>query len=90
MDDLISRQAAIDALITVKSCLVEEEQLFMDCLISDIERLPSAYPKKGRWRLLHKDIEGVWFGCTNCGNGMIFDDYKPYDYCPNCGARMEE
>ena len=41
-NDIISRQAAIDALETVKSCLVEEEHQFLDCLISDMKKLPSA------------------------------------------------
>ena len=51
MTDLIDRQAAIDALETVKSCLVEEEHQFLDCLISDMKKLPSAEPerKHGKW-----------------------------------------
>ena len=58
--------------------------------IECIEEEPSAYPKKGRWSLCADDIEDGWFVCTSCGNGMTFDDYKPYDFCPNCGADMRE
>ena len=106
MTDLIDRQAAIDALITVKSCLVEEEQLFVDCLISDIERLPSAEPerKRGKWTSSQAYAEVGECYCTVCKTVYYADDLLNVgetdecgvgqallpNYCPNCGARMVE
>ena len=43
----------------------------------------------GEWEL-HKDIDGEYGICSVCGNDADFSHYgKPYAYCPNCGARME-
>ena len=94
MSDLISRQAAIDALETVKSCLVEEEHQFLDCLISDMKKLPSAEPerKKGKW--IKADSQQYFrkhyplFTCSACGYRK--DSQKKWNYCPNCGARMDK
>jgi len=70
MDDLISRQAAIDALNG----------------LNKIVNLPSAQPKKGRW-LNHLGLPLSDF-CSVCANDSPFN--KHWDYCPNCGAKMEE
>ena len=86
MDDLISRQAAIDALI---------EGFFpkrgIDAAICAIEDLPSA-ERQGKWvnekyRWI-KSISMWWsaaYECSVCGEAGI----KDWHYCPNCGARME-
>ena len=103
MNDLVSRQAAIDA--------VHEE--FDDCLVWDesgkrtadefeiiINRLPSAQPerKRGRW-IYGEDNPGTgrdgWF-CSECEHFEMWDysvDMKSAElnlpnYCPNCGADM--
>ena len=93
MNDLISRQAAIDVL---------EERLQANgysnvALVSELNRsigylmqLPSAQPerKTGRWIIY--DIAlfdgGVDVKCSECGQCGC----APYwDFCPNCGAKME-
>ena len=83
MDDLISRQAAIDA--------VWFEPSYTDLLnvlteVRDrLEQLPSA------------DVAPVWHGrwkknddytCSLCSYRMVIGD-GAYNYCPNCGARMD-
>lgn len=104
MDDLISRQAAIDSLDEY----IEEYSYDLDengyhnpkwCAMQEakmtIQRLPSA-ERRGRWI---NGNEGIWNAvilpkCSICGetfyemNVNINGEY-PYNYCPNCGARME-
>ena len=93
MDDLISRQAAIKAIcehgtelerrgITVLS-VANHKQVTVDLL----ENLPSA-ERRGRWtteRTMEHD--GEWY-CSVCGYEPTV--YEASNYCPNCGARMEE
>ena len=94
MDDLISRQAAIDALRnylvgknvpgdgTLTCRLIENEV---------INKLPSAQPKSGRWISADAIFGGVPFYCSECGeNTRDTVMGKPrWKYCPMCGAKME-
>ena len=83
MDDLISRQDAIEALI-------QEFYSNVDDYISErqavhaIEKLPSAQPerKKGKW--IPYLPEGLRYKCSECESK--YD--TPWRFCPNCGARM--
>lgn len=91
MDDLISRQAAITLPIMPKEyrkhkpidCDDAYEQGWGDCQ-SCIERLPTA-EKKGEWVLM-SDCTGKYYACSWCGR----EGYSGMNYCPNCGARMED
>ena len=88
MDDLISRQAAIDEL---------EERLQANgysnvALVSELNRsigylmrLPSIDAvKHGRW----KYISFLTVECSEC-KAQIHDlEYS--NFCPNCGAKMDE
>ena len=90
MDDLISRQAAIDIIKGIDSHFVKY-----------VEQLPPAQPERirGRWKYKGKirawDVFGTeTFGvkreCTNCGFVHIFiEDHGHYPYCPICRADME-
>ena len=94
MSDLISRQAAIDALETVKSCLVEEEHQFLDCLISDMKKLPSAEPERKHEKWIDIDEQTyTWkIRCSCCGyeRSMLSTQGKYPNYCEACGADMRE
>ena len=82
MDDVISRQEAIDVL---------EERLQANgysnvALVSEsnrsigyLRRLPSAQPQR----------TGLWINdhCSECGQYVWYGDMRKY--CPNCGARMD-
>ena len=93
MDDLISRQAAIDELCdncdNVKSVCPH----YPCKQYTAIEQLPSAQPerKKGKWI---DGNEGKWNSvycpkCSVCGTPFYGIETVRYHYCPNCGTRME-
>lgn len=89
MDDLISRQAAIEALEKFeKQCW---EDMCFRPLMSDarmiIKVLPSVDPKQrtGRWELAIGYDPKRKFMCDQCAR-MAYEQSK---YCPNCGAKME-
>lgn len=99
MDDLISRQAAIDAVkerITFAKAirpngdvynLFESENAELEKAIANIKNLPSA-EKTGRWRYQgdRKKPMYAWFFCSNCGSYIG----EPTKYCSECGCRMIE
>ena len=89
MSDLISRQAAIDAL-----CHVDE---YNSRSVEAIKQLPSAQPKKGKWIYGEKSGHDGWY-CSECG-GFIPWDYvfygldnidfiEEFKTCPFCNSKM--
>ena len=91
--DLISRQAAIDAL----DCTNGTEEV--------LRSLPSAQPerKTGQWifeehkRLVDETDDGYvyrtekWWLCSECGYAKGYQISKPSsNYCENCGAKMRK
>lgn len=102
MDDLISRQQAIDAIcehgtdlerrgITILA-VANHKQATVDLL----ENLPSAQPerKMGRWLPDNTDYYRTKFICSVCGESeevptMGFGYAPMWGYCPNCGAMMK-
>ena len=106
MDDLISRQAAIDALAknmpsltTPDGCgqfdhdIYVTDEAYVDCM-QIIHDMPSAQPerKKGKWhRRFYPQIEMMV--CSECQEEFSYDaetGIRDYNYCPNCGADMKE
>jgi len=98
MNDLISRQAAIDALnseLTITGRTNAEAVMGYVRLVKDrLERLPSAEPKKGKWNFIGDNM----FECSMCGvlytteqlnslRNYDTDHYLPW-FCPHCGADM--
>ena len=96
MNDLISRQAAIDAFLTEltkrerKNLLhtwstVEVKYFVVDML----EKLPSAQPerKTGRWiERWHENKHVIGdMACSVCGAQMLLTYPR---FCPYCGAEM--
>lgn len=83
--DAISRQAAIEAVQNRHMLLSKEKTL----LINDLEKLPPAEPKRGKW-IYHIDdlfpAEST-MECNQCHaeQPLICDD----EFCPKCGAKME-
>ena len=54
-----------------------------------IDKLPSVYPKQKTGHWIDKDVRGsIESYCSVCGDSV--DTIYHYNYCPNCGAKMEE
>ena len=85
--ELIRRKAAIDVLY--KNYILGRGDLneVLDHIVDRLEKLPSAHPERtGRWEYV--DYGGFGnYHCSACR--MICICNGDYDYCPNCGARME-
>ena len=75
MSDLISRQAALDAVNDCGICI----QKILD--------IPSAEPKKGRWQ--RRKDEDCW-ECSECHAVLENDDLGMHNFyfCYHCGANM--
>ena len=82
-NDLISRQQAIDALLAWMNDPEDDRESAFDVL----KQLPSAQPKRGKWIIYTvSPFDGEDVMCSECGQRGC----APYwDYCPNCGAKME-
>lgn len=80
-EDLISRQAAIVAVLYAKDDL-DAERL--------IKGLPSAQ-RKGKW-IATQEWGGRNYSCSCCKFSFMVDTcmLEPmWNFCPNCGAIME-
>lgn len=93
-DDLISRDAVLESIknlypdmpvmdiMGARRKWLEKYAPYFECE-NAVEHLPSVTPKQrtGHWQ----DLTGLFF-CSECDGGFA----KPWRYCPNCGAKMEE
>ena len=102
MNDLISRQAALDIIdAELSGWLTDGERLHLEGVGTGIECLPTIDPvKHGKWIPFEFGDE-TWHKCTACGaadqygtkhishiTGKAHIVYSIRNYCPNCGARM--
>lgn len=94
MQDLISRQMAIDALSAILDNPNHAEFLYGDEICKTLQDLPSA-ERLGRW-IEEYSANHFQAKCSACGEstlyGITYDlEGNAYymNYCPNCGARME-
>lgn len=86
MDDLISRQAAIElAYFHGKPATWDNPTPDgVDAVdVTDLEKLPAVQiePKTGKWI----DIGSLSCRCSECG----CKNNKESNYCPECGAKMD-
>lgn len=104
MNDLISRERAIEAIVNTVSDVGNRDNsetasqrygaAFRQLEIIDIlQALPSAEPvqKKGKWVNANEDKWNTVevLKCSACGE-MDNRMYRTDSYCPNCGAKMGE
>ena len=84
MDDLISRQAAIEA---VSRGCQEFRGIFAECE-KNLNELSTA-EKKGKW--VEEDDDIIHGYCSSCGWMSVWQETDVFgmNYCPNCGAKMK-
>ena len=61
-----------------------------DCIASEIADIPAADVAPvvhGRWVEKEKYTFGIMYDCSLCEN-RILDNGHPWNYCPNCGSKM--
>lgn len=91
MNDLISRQSAIDA-VRKEYEGIHNANIDGDFLADEVEFIITKVPavqvrKKGWW--IHKVRRfATHWSCSVCGN-MWFFDCSTWAFCPKCGAKME-
>ena len=96
MDDLISRQAAIDALDEIEAEVADGYGYQYAKWREYFVEMPSAQhePHEGHWILRESPDGGEQYECSECGVLWEFNDGTPEDneayFCPNCGAKMDE
>ena len=100
MSELISRQAAIDALEREKTYMTAYKDGYIQTDyfkqynmgladgIKALNKLPSA-ERKGKWKRAYLDHEAMGerpsiLYCSICDQCIAY----PTNYCPNCGADM--
>ena len=87
MDDLISRQAAIDAVYERMRQIGYENYPHVLSIRQAIRDLPPAQSerKKGHWiKISPANI----YECSECGKNVMTGDISAYDFCHGCGADM--
>lgn len=90
-EDAISRQAVDKAIYDYsRSCDVNYAQI-----MEYIDKIPPVNPqtKTGHW-IEQEDFNGdTYYDCSECGESFCLIEGTPidnlYQYCPNCGAKME-
>ena len=88
-DDLISRQAAIDALEKdIRMAKSEDGELWVAKINAQMKltMLPGIESKHGKW--IKHDL---YIECPSCHRkwNSNYNDIYAFNYCPNCGSRNE-
>ena len=66
--------------------------MFWSGIENAIDEQPTVEPTTGKWMFSSNDAEGV---CSCCNFKLYGTPYYgkylivPYNYCPNCGCKME-
>jgi DNA-directed RNA polymerase subunit RPC12/RpoP len=102
MNDLISRAAAIEYLMTNMGWHDEdgyevddadEKREVITDLVNGIPAVDAAPVVHGKW----EEVDDIWgdthYRCSACGCEWFLEDGSPTEngmnYCPRCGARMD-
>ena len=103
MAEYIKREALIDAVesidwysvykgkLTAGAPNTENALYKASSIYAVIDNAPSADVapvRHGRWVEKEKYTFGIMYDCSLCEN-RILDNGHPWNYCPNCGAKMD-
>ena len=94
-DDLISRQAAIEAICEDGTQLERQGQYSMTMAerkqrdVDILEALPPAQPERIRGRWGTTVASPILIVCNRCGRTVLKNGSVHWNFCPNCGAKME-
>lgn len=80
--DLISRKAAIDAILAEPP---DAPQSWYEGVIRNLPASGVEPVRHGRWRFCGADRWNDCYECSQCGRAAMDNS----DFCPNCGARMD-
>ena len=83
MAEYIERELAIEALSRGEGCGNVCRRAIERILSADVVPV-----RHGRWIEQEKYTFGVMYDCSICGD-RILDNGRPWNYCPQCGARMD-
>lgn len=92
-EDCVSRKLLSDNIcegISCNECSFKEIDGECGCLLQKrFDELPSVQPTRPTGKWTEKTGEGfdAWAECSKCGCVNPFED--DFNYCPNCGAKME-
>jgi len=86
-NDLISRQAAIDALDKRFNSVPMEQTTEILLLRKDLRDLPPVQPqpKTGHW--IKITPSGIYM-CSECEHNVLTGDIDAYHHCHHCGIKM--
>ena len=90
MNDTISREAVADAINGIECTRHTTWYEFYQKVMTAVEKLPPAEPKKGKWIPVTNGRGG--HECDQCHEyAPSYQTGKEHlsDFCPSCGAKME-
>ncbi len=92
-EDCISRKEVLDMATTIQTDDFSGNEIIEVVDVDDIKALPSVTPTRPRGKWTETSLTQVsggdfnrGFKCSCCGYVTVVDDFN---YCPNCGERME-
>lgn len=100
-NDAVSRQAVLDTLMKCEEPCDDRQDFYLDLTTEfeeKIKELPpvTPKPKTGYWinRRIIANTSIDMIVCSECGQEFSYDaetgiSISDYNYCPNCGAEME-
>lgn len=90
MAEYIDREKTKEEILSWAVCINNPNMLSRDDTLHCIDAIPAADVAtvvRGRWDDL-EDAEVCSVKCSNCGE-VLPEWYSDFNYCPNCGARMD-
>ena len=90
MAEYVKREYAIDAVLDVyyDTLDIDLSGEKFEAAILKIQAADVEPVRHGRWVEKEKYTFGIMYDCSLCEN-RILDNGHPWNYCPNCGAKMD-